>query len=101
MKTFNRKQYINGGCTHQEYYAQFGVSLVDFVERSIGRERILSSTDKYFNDIHLREWDNLGGGVMAICGRAIAEANGSGGVSLSDCVCSAKAAARIIQEGAQ
>jgi len=92
-----RKQYINEEATHKEYYGQFAPSLVRLVGDVIGREKIQASTDEYFNDIPLKRWDALQGSVMAICGAAIAEASG-GGVSLSDCVSAAKAAARLIRE---
>lgn len=91
-----RKQYINEEATHNEYYGQFAPSLVRLVETAIGREKIQASTDKYFNDIPLKKWDALQVPVMAICGAAIARASG-GGVSLSDCVSAAKAAARLIR----
>lgn len=99
MKT--RKQYVNNECTHDEYYAQFGKHLVELVSNTIGKERIENSNDPHFNDISLNRWDNLAGAVRMKCGKSIGEANGNGGVSLSDCVCSAKSAAKIIRDNKQ
>ena len=99
MKT--RKQYINGDCTHDEYYGQFvsrGVILA--VERMVGATRIVESQDQHFNDIPLHVWDALNAPIRHICGQSISEANGSGGISLSDTVCVAKQAAKQIKEGA-
>lgn len=92
------KQYMNKEATHQEYYAQFGQHLVSLVSDTIGRDQILASQDPHFNDIPLQRWDRLAPAVEGHVGKLIGEANGNGGVSLSDCVCSLKAAARIIQE---
>lgn len=79
------------------YYSQFAsLAVQQLVARQIGKGRIKNSTDPHLNDIPLKEWDALAPAVHAICGRKLAEANGSGGVSLSDCVCTAKVAARII-----
>jgi hypothetical protein len=86
--------------THRVYYAQFvNDSVRNIVECSIGKKHILASQDPHFNDIALRHWDNLQPYIMSACGRGLADANGSGGVSLSDCVCVAKEAARQIKEG--
>ena len=95
MKT--RAQYMNKECTHQEYYGQFGEILIEVVSNCIGVERIQASTDPHFNDIPLIAWDRLHGVVGAICGRRLGEVNGTGGYSLSDTVCAAKAAAQIIR----
>ena len=92
-----RKQYISGEFTHEEYYAQFvDDALLDLVRRRIGVKRIKNSTDKHLNDIPLAAWDVLYDGVRCICGGLIARANG-GGISLSDTVCAAKAAAWVIK----
>jgi hypothetical protein len=93
-----RKQYMNKEATHAEYYAQFGQHLTGLVSRWIGRDRILASTDEHFNDIPLKEWDAMAESVRLTVGRSLAEANGTGGISLSDCVCSLKSAARIIKD---
>ena len=95
---YTRKQYLNKECSFNEYYEQFGQHLTHDVEAFIGKDKIINSTDSSFNDIPLKEWDQLAPIVRITVGRAIAEANGTGGISLSDCVCSAKAAARLIKE---
>jgi hypothetical protein len=75
---------MNKEISHQEYYAQFVTkSILDTVRRCIGTSRILKSEDQHFNDIDLKSWDNL---YVINWG------------SLSDSVCVAKAAARIIKE---
>ena len=101
-----RKQYMNKEFTHAEYYAQFvDDSLKAYVADAIGKDKIKKSTDPYFNDIDLIQWDRLHGVIRMHCGKSLSESNSStcapgsrGGVSLSDTVCVAKAAARQIRE---
>jgi len=96
---YTRKQYMSKECSHKEYYSQFVcTSLRDTVKQFIGIERIMKSKDESFNDIPLKEWDNLAPIVRMHCGQSITKANGTGGISLSDCVCTAKAAAKQIKE---
>lgn len=95
---FTHKQYMAYEVSHQEYYGQFGKKLVNLVRNTFGEDTIKNSTDKYFNDIPLKQWNNLQHAVMCIVGREIAKANGTCGVSLSNCVCALKAAARIIRD---
>jgi hypothetical protein len=108
MKT--RKQYMNKEVSHQDYYAQFVTeTILDTVRSRIGTKRILKSTDPHFNDIPLQLWDNLAPAIRMTCGKSLSVSNAStcsrevklGGVSLSDCVCVAKAAAKIIKEQGQ
>lgn len=99
MGKFNRSDYMNEKCTHDEYYSQFvSEGLLNAVVARIGATRIINSNDKYLNDIELSSWDMLRDLVISYCGNAIAESNGSGGVSLSDTVCVAKAAAAMYIE---
>ena len=99
MTSYSRKQYLSGEVTHLEYYGQFAESIEQAVVNTIGRERILASTDPHMNDIPLQRWDSLQGIVMNLAGRAIGEANGiSFSASLSDCVCAAKAAAILYRK---
>ena len=94
-----RKEYAGGRYTYEEYYSQFvDHNIKDLVIRSIGLHIIKNSTDPHFNDIPLEKWDRLESSIRSICGKAISEANTGGGVSLSDCVCIAKQAARMIKE---
>ncbi len=101
---FNRAAYMANECTHEQYYDQFvSDSLCRAVAQAIGKKRIEVSTDEHFNDIPLRQWDALEGLVKTYCGNALADSNSStaGGVrsiSLSDCVCVAKAAAKRIRD---
>jgi len=95
---YTRKQYMNNEVSHADYYAQFGIHLIKLVENRIGEKRILESSDPHFNDIPLREWDRLEHSVRQLVGGMLREYNGpKAGVSLSDCVCAAKSAARIIK----
>lgn len=93
-----RKEYMSKKATHEEYYGQFvNDSVVRIVKRSIGEDRIKNSTDEHFNDISLDSWDRLHGLIHNVVGKEVRLANGSGGYSLSDSVCVAKAAARQIK----
>ena len=99
---YTRKQYMDNEVSHAEYYAQFGICLIKLVENRIGKQRILESNDPYFNDIPMAEWDRLEPSVRQFVGCMIREYNGpKAGVSLSDCVCAAKSAARIIKAEAR
>ena len=102
MTIIPRKSYSNGDVTHDDYYGQSAFctpEVKSLVARAIGLKRILESTEPYFNDIALHRWDELHPAVVLLVGNAIREANGTGGISLSDTVCIAKAAARLIKEG--
>ena len=108
---WTRAQYLNREVDHETYYDQFVNKAVrDTVSLCIGESRIKASTDEHFNDIPLENWDRMsfhklrdGTVVPAIlpdwCLQAVSKANGSGGYSLSDVVCIAKAAARQIRNG--
>ena len=99
---FTRKQYMNKEVTHQEYYSQFVTpGVLRLVEGHIGRKRILESSDPHFNDIPLREWDDLQGQIIYMVGRLIQAANGTNCISLSDTVCVAKAAAEKLRNEKQ
>lgn len=55
---FSHIDYVNGLCTHREFYAQFLTPAVfSLVRQFIGAEKILRSTDEHFNDIPLKTWD--------------------------------------------
>ena len=94
-----RKDYMSKKCTFREFYGQFvDPSLRLSVGSIIGIDKIMNSTDESFNDIPLEKWDNLAPLVRSHCGHSIAKANGTSGISLSDCVCTAKEAAKQIKE---
>ena len=101
MNIIPRKSYINGDVSHENYYGQPAFCTPEvkaLVARAIGLKRILESAEPFFNDIPLRRWDDLHPAVVLLVGNAIREANGTAGISLSDTVCIAKAAAWLIKE---
>ena len=58
---YTRKEYINGKCTHSQYYSQFvndNVKLM--VKDRVGIKRLKHSKDENFNDIPLKIWDSVG-----------------------------------------
>lgn len=100
--TFTRKDYMDGVVDHQTYYGQFvNNQVISLICRAIGKDKILASTDKHFNDIPLRKWDALASSVPS---RLVslsnmftqAEQNAVPSISLSDQVCILKAAAHQI-----
>lgn len=92
---------MNKECTHQEYYSQYVTAGTELaVKRLIGVERIKESTDDNFNNIPLREWDNLKETIVYHCpGGIFKHLTGEPFYTLSDTVCIAKAAAEIIRMG--
>jgi hypothetical protein len=55
-----RQAYLDGFCSHREYYAQFvNDYIIAYVARQIGGQRLIESTNEHFNDIPLEEWDSL------------------------------------------
>ncbi len=95
---YTRQDYMGNKCTHDEYYGQFGIHMLKDVENCIGYKTIIHSTDKHFNNIPLRRFDNMQGIVVIRVGRLIGKANGNGCISLSDCVCTVKAACHMIRD---
>ena len=93
---YTRKQYMNKEVSHDDYYSQFGTHVIDLVVNQIGKDRILKSTDKNMNDIPLAEWDGLQMMITCSVGNLFATLNGNR-LSLSDCVCIAKSAARLFK----
>lgn len=104
---FTRKQYMNHECSHSEYYAQFVTEgVIRCVAQAIGKDRIMASRDNHFNDIPLKQWDSLNGAMKSLCNQKakkeaepIKDNPHAFMWSLSDAVCIAKEAARIIKEG--
>lgn len=103
---FSRKDYMNGICSHDEYYSQFVTDgVIRTLERHIGKAEIEDSTDPHFNDIPLGRWDAL---ALLVPQRLISVSNvstqadgSSPSISLSDRVCILKAAAKIIRDRAK
>jgi len=94
MTQYTRAQYMAKEVDHQTYYASFCTeSYIQYVIDRIGGDRILASTDIHLNDIPLKEWDNLEAVTRLMIGKSIRKAEGQ--VSLADCVCAAKAAAKV------
>lgn len=65
---YTRKDYLNGKCTHREYYAQFVTQYTkDLVSQQFGKGRIIEELEKdeALNGITLAEWDNLARFVSA------------------------------------
>ena len=91
---FTRQQYLDNECTHSQYYGQF---VNDYTKRMvlsfIGLDAIKRSTDPYFNDIQLHNWD-----VIAPTFNYTSKLKECGdGFSLATGVCIAKEAARQIK----
>ena len=94
-----RSEYLKGNVDFQTYYSQFVTpEILSLVIRRIGLGAINHSTDMYFCNIPLVKWDNLHPAIILLIGDKIKEANNTGGISLSDTICIAKAAASIIKE---
>ena len=91
---FTYSQYVGKQCSHQEYFEQFvNSSTINTVLNTIGKRRILDSTDFYLNDIPLNEWDDLHP-FLPRNKKAHIQSRETNIGSLSDTVCIAKAAAR-------
>jgi len=94
MKT--REQYLDGKCTHREYYAQFvSERTKSSVLSAIGLDSLLASTDKHLNDIPLKTWDRIYPGVSRDLWQSVGDY-----ATLAGLVCINKEAARQIIEAA-
>ena len=59
MYKFSRQDYMQGICSHREYYAQMvDYSLKRHLDYHLGKA-IAKSKDPNFNDIPLRKWHSL------------------------------------------
>jgi hypothetical protein len=59
---WTRQDYMNGRCTHSEYYAQFITpEIQSAVLNTIPTKRIVESKDPHFNDIAMKHWDSIFG----------------------------------------
>jgi len=95
-----RAAYVMGRASHREYYGQFvEPGLIAVMVARFGIQRLRASTDPNFNDIPLALWDQQRGIVEIYAEKAHRAATGHG-MSLSDCVCIAKEAARQAVERA-
>ena len=94
--TFTRKQYMEGECTHNQYYDQFVTQdLKNAVLRSIPEKQIVMSRDESFNDIPLRSWDWLAK-LNPVEPKKFKELGDF--TTMSGQICALKAAARQIRE---
>ena len=101
---FTRADYMNHGVDHHAYYSQFVTPrVVALVERNIGTDAIVASTDPHFNDIPLHKWDALESQLPSKRSIALAgmftqnHATAVPWCTPSDCLCTLKAAAKIIK----
>lgn len=94
---FTRKDYLNEKCTHNEYYGQFVTQeVVKMVENIFGADKLKEAfqSDPHLNNIPLIKWDDLAKYLPNSVCLHICAANESNGLSLSDRVCTLKAAAK-------
>ena len=102
---------MNGHFSHREYYAQFVTDEIKkLVLRTIGKDRIIKSTDEHLNDIQMKLWDSMAGATMrgseviwfAPCAissiMAVKFKDVGDGYSLANAVCVLKEAAKQIKE---
>jgi len=87
---------------HREYFAQFVTpELKAIVRGAFGLDRLLSSNDKYFNDIPLIRWDALHTRVPNSVFSAIKASGDVNAKTLSNSVCVLKEVARQLVEEAR
>lgn len=93
---FTRQDYLNGNCTHEQYYNQFLNNVIlNRVESAIGKDVIIKALadDKNLNTIPLAKWDAIATNLYDVS-RKMKEAGDY--LTLAGGVCIAKAAARKI-----
>lgn len=89
----SRADRMNDLISHDDYYAQFvSSSIIKNVKQFIGIDRIMASSCEHFNDIPLRQWDDL----PYYCNRATLDLCGES-YSKATHVCIMKNAARQIR----
>jgi len=88
---------LNKTCTHDEYFGQFVCDRIsDYVQRVIGIDRIRESSNPHFNDIPLKEWDEMHHAMLLFTTEW--RKQGLIGNSLADSVCLAKACAKKLRQ---
>lgn len=99
-----RKEYLDLSRTgdslaaFHQYYSQFVTPYVTEVVRTcIGEDIIRASKDVHFNDIPIKLWDKLVPLVRHGIASKNEDINGTRCVSMCECVCTLKTAARIIR----
>lgn len=94
-KACNRKRYLQGECTHRQYYSQFVTK--ETKERllfHITKLEIMKSKDEHFNDIRLERW----GRILALGGTNKKMQEKGDYLTLAGKVCIFKEAAKQIKE---
>lgn len=58
---FTRKDYLDGKCTHGEYYSQYVTPEIEKLVSTLGPDKIKAAAkvDEYMNNIPLRQWDSM------------------------------------------
>ena len=99
-KLYTRNDYLNG-CNHDIYYGQFVTSAIKTaVKRRFTKKELKTAheKDRFFNTIHLREWDKLAYIVEFESNRKLRECNDY--FTLAGGVCILKEAARqLVEDG--
>lgn len=96
MKT--RKDFTAGKVTYKDYYGQFvNSSTKARVLAEFTLEELLASRDGHLNDLELKRWDRIAGGVSSqLCAGALRQAGDI--PSLGSAVCILKESALQIIE---
>ena len=96
-KTMTRKDYMENRITHLEYYGNVArIAGIRFSEEFLTRcDKALTAGDEHLNTIPLSTWDMMGAAWRVRIASALKQVNNTGGVSLSDLVCTLKSAAII------
>lgn len=92
---FTRKQYLDGDCTHSQYYSQFvDVAMKSRVLIRFGIDKIKAAfaEDEHLNNIPIAYWDGLAVPFTAYAANAMRLAGDY--PTLAGGVCIAKEAAR-------
>jgi hypothetical protein len=97
-----RKDYLEDKVDHRAYFAQFvNENVKHAILDAIGLDRLRASRDPHLNDIPLREWDDLAGGMCptssGLVNARLLRETGEG-LSLAGLVCIYKEAAKQLIE---
>lgn len=108
LKEYTAADCLSGVCTHDQYWRQFvNDNIKSYVASRIGMAAIERSKDEHFNDIPLRNWDDLhairgmvdGAKWRRLHNTTYPEKNKNDFLwSLSCQVCIAKQAARLLKQ---
>lgn len=101
ITNFTRSDYMNGNCSHYEYYSQFVTQgMKDIILSKYTKEQLKSyyEKDENLNNIPLKWWDSSENFFKQSIARTNSRLNGSNTWSSSQHTCAMKAAARQIIE---